>query len=48
MSSLRIGLGKFPLLLRSDVIYHVTQMIIRILIVCMSVGEEVLRQFEDD
>ena len=48
MPTLRIRLRAIPLILRADVVDHITEMIVGLFVVGVRVGEIVLWQFEDD
>jgi hypothetical protein len=48
MPTLRIPLRTIPLVLRADIINHIAEMIIRVPIVSVRIGEKVLWQLEDD
>ena len=48
MSALRIRLCAIPLVLRADVVDHVAEMIVRVFVVGVRVGEVVFWELEDD
>lgn len=48
MASFGVGLGFIPLLLGSGVIDHIAEVVVRLLVVRVRVGEVVFRKLQDD
>lgn len=48
VAALGIGLGTIPFILAPDIVDHVPEMVVRVLVIVMRVGQVVLRQLEDD
>lgn len=48
VSALGVRLGTIPLVLRADVVDHVPEVVVGLLVIIVGVGQVILGQFEDD